>query len=160
MQVTKKNVVVSVLVGVSMLALTFAAVMILLVGMGVVVPGNPTVIVPTISNAPDAGVDLPMVASDLSGTWVAENNGATFTAEIVDNTISVTMSRADTSMLYWYGWFDPNALSGDTVVSNKLDIDKPVLSQVDIKQFSIGDGVMTFDFTAMGNTTTVELSRA
>lgn len=107
----------------------------------------------------DRGVELSVPASDLNGTWTASDNETTFTAEIVDNSVSITMSRADTSMLYWYGWFDSTASNGDTVVSNKLDIDKAVLSGADSKSFLVGDNVLMFDFTAMGSTKVVVMAR-
>lgn len=110
--------------------------------------------------AVDRGVELPVSTSNLNGTWIASDNVTTFTAEIANNSVSITMFRADTSMLYWYGWFDSTAVNGDTVVSNKLDINKAVLSTADSKNFIIGDNVVMFDFTAMGNTKVVVMIRA
>lgn len=110
---------------------------------------------------PNVGVELPLPQNtDLNGTWLAEDSGTIFTAEIANNSVTITMSKADTSMVYWYGWFDPTAVNGDTVVSNKLDYDKVVLSGSESKNFEIGDNTMSFEITAMGVTKRVKLNRA
>lgn len=118
---------------------------------------DPSVVV----TAPSAGVELPLPEKpDLNGTWTAEDNGTIFTAEIINNSVTITMSKADTSMVYWYGWFDPTAVDGETVASNRLDYDKVVMSGAESKNFVVGDNTISFEITAMGMTKNVVMNRA
>jgi hypothetical protein len=114
---------------------------------------NPSLVV----TAPEAGVTLPL--SDLNGTWSADDNGTTFTAEISGDVVKITMAREGASMVYWYGSFDSSAAAGQNVVSNKLDFDKVVMSGSDSKLFNIRDSSIAFEVTAMGMTKSVVMNR-
>lgn len=118
---------------------------------------DPSVVV----TAPNAGVDLPLESMELSGTWIANTeNGANLTATVQADTIEIVMENEGASMTYWFGTFLSSADVGATIVSDKLEADKLVMSRATSKDFTIGADMMSFDLTAMGVTTTVEMSRA
>lgn len=115
---------------------------------------DPTV---PVIEAPSAGVELPI--SNLTGTWTVEKNGTTFSAEVTNDKITITMSTDNMNMVYWYGSFDAGVSEGQTVVSEKLDRSRMVMSGAASKIFVIGDNTMSFEATAMGVSKTVVLTR-
>lgn len=112
-------------------------------------------------------------ASSLTGTWHQTPNDMTpvnMVADISNNHISITMSLGGDSGenpvtgLYWDGTFDAdhNTSSPFSVVSvaNKAALENKLLASLhDTKTFTYDDGQLIYDFTMMGVTTTVHLSR-
>jgi len=116
---------------------------------------DPSVVV----TAPNAGVDLPM--QTLDGGWTADSgNGAILNATVQNDSIVIVMENEGASMTYWAGTFASSADVGDTITSNKLEMDQVVLSSASTKDFVIGDGTVSFELKAMGMTTTVVMNRA
>lgn len=121
---------------------------------------SPTVASPNaVGENPPPGIELP-VAVDLNGNWMVNDEGRVFTAEITSETITITLSKGNTSVLYWYGSFDPTIPVGQIVVSDKLESDKMIVSRADSKDFLVGDNRLSFEFTVMGVTKKLELQRA
>lgn len=108
---------------------------------------------------PPPGVELP-VAVDLNGKWIANDDDRVFTAEITSETITINISKGNTSMFYWYGSFDPTTPVGQIAVSHKLESDQRVLSGADSKDFLVGDNRISFEFTIMSVTKKLDLQRA
>jgi hypothetical protein len=134
----------------------------LLAAMSTIGPENPSVAYNTSNNFtdPEAYMELPLERQDVTGTWIVDGgNGSTLTAIVRDQTIEIVMERADTSLTYWFGTFRDSAEIGEMIDSIKIDVSKPVMSQSDEKMFTIYEDRMTFDFTAMGKTQTLELRR-
>lgn len=147
---------VSILVGAAMLLGLFAAI----IAASLAVPeGSPTVQVPE-SSTIGAGVDLPIV--QLDGSWAStpDVNDSQYFATVSNGQIEIKMANDDLSMLYWVGTFESSASAGETVASNKVEVDKMVLSGADAKDFVVGEDAITFTFEAMGMQRTVALHRA
>jgi hypothetical protein len=104
-----------------------------------------------------SGLDLPV--TNLIGQWSAENNGVQFVATIGNDTVTIMFVNDGMSMTYWHGDFRDAESVGQTVVSNKLDINKAVMSQASSKNFAVGENSLSFEFEAMGMTKRVEMSR-
>jgi hypothetical protein len=84
-----------------------------------------------------------------------------FETTITDKTIKIVMKApTGTSMVYWYGSFGPYQYNGVEVTSNVIEEGTAVLSQSKSKRFVVGPDTLSFSFTAMGITKTVELRRA
>jgi hypothetical protein len=111
-----------------------------------------------VTTMPDVGPILPIV--QLDGSWVVARNGTTMTAVVSNNVITITMSKDDSSMVYWNGTFQSTASVGETVTSTKIETDSIVLSGADTKNFQIASDTLTFDMSAMGVTTSVQARRA
>lgn len=103
-------------------------------------------------------VELAVVALD--GNWSAEDNGVTFAAVISSKTIQIMFINDGTSMIYWNGTFQDQENPGANVQSDKIDIDKIVLSGAVSKDFQISADTISFQFEAMGMTKTVVMTRA
>jgi hypothetical protein len=104
--------------------------------------------------------DCCVPSTDLRGTWTYKiSNGSTFTADISDKTIKIYMnSKNGTSMLYWQGTFEFYKPVG-SVINSTVDDDAEMLSKSTSKNFTVGQTTLSFDFTAMGQTVKVDLSR-
>src|ERR1044072_3049254 len=109
-----------------------------------------------LENAPKA-VEPQSNLVDLSGKWTTKINETVFDVSVDDASITIKMTKSGQSILYWYGTFANSATVGETVVSNKLDINKAVLSSADAKPFVVQGKTLTFDVSAMGKTRTVEV---
>lgn len=104
--------------------------------------------------------DCCVPSTDLRGTWVYKiSNGSTFTADISDKTIKIYMNgKTGTSVLYWQGTFESYKPVGSVISSTVAD-DADILSKSTSKNFTVGQTTLSFDFTAMGQTIKVDLSR-
>lgn len=109
---------------------------------------------------PNVQVGLPVAAVDLNGEWTAENNGSQFQAHIMNNVITIELVSRGTTMTYWNGTFETSVSPGSTIVSDKLESDKMILSGADSKNFVAQPDGLSFDFQALGMTKTVVLTRA
>lgn len=111
------------------------------------------------TETPNAQVDIPV--QSLNGTWTADSgDGAIMTATVQNNTIEILMENEGVSMIYWMGTFVDSADDGEVVKSDKIEVDKAVMSQAISKDFIVGDGVMSFELKAMGMTRMVVLNHA
>lgn len=108
--------------------------------------------------APKAVEEITTV--DLSGKWTADLNGTTFNVDIDNTSVTIKMTKNGTSLLYWYGTFSNRASIGEVVTSNKIDINKAVMSGAASKAFMVQKGHLAFDVSAMGQTKTVEVTHA
>lgn len=111
------------------------------------------------TNVSNTGLVLPVL--DLNGSWtMTTDQGGTFVATVTSETIKIVMvSPKDVSMVYWYGTFKSNGSAGDEITSDIIQVDRAVLSAAKSKRFVVGDDTLTFSFTAMGVTKSVELRR-
>lgn len=142
----------------SVLAVIVGAVLAVL-AMSLAVPeGSPVVENPPAITAPGVDLELPLV--QLNGTWSSSDNGTQFVATVGNNVVSIEMVKGDTSMLYWNGTFGTEGAAGDILVSNKSDVERPMLSSADSKDFTVGDDTLSFQFEAMGMMKTVVMMRA
>lgn len=101
---------------------------------------------------------LPMIEFD--GEWTAEVNDLRFDATVQDNSIAIQIANGPTSMLYWNGTFEAQGSNGDTIISDKVETNDIIMSQVDSKEFIVGFNTLSFEFKAMGVTTNVVLNNA
>lgn len=118
---------------------------------------NPTVPLAKLE-APNNGPMLPIM--NLDGTWTHKTDkGGVFEATVTADAIKIVMKApTGTSLVYWNGTFE-NSQSVGAVVVSKLIEDKAILSQSKTKNFTVGDETLSFEFTSMGITKTVELKR-
>lgn len=108
--------------------------------------------------APTLAVELPLV--NLDGEWRADNDGSTFVALISNDVITINLENADVSLIYWHGTFSTPETTNVAIGSTAVDIAKPVMSRAPSKTFQLKDDTLSFEFTAMGSTKTVVLTRA
>lgn len=107
----------------------------------------------------DAGLVLPLV--ELEGQWLARDNDTAFIGTVSGQDLEIQVSfSGETAALYWHGTFKSAESPGATIVSTKTEgPDEIVLSQSKEKEFHIKQGAITFDFSAMGFTKTVTMTR-
>lgn len=106
--------------------------------------------------------DCCVPSTDLKGVWSFKNsNGSTFTADVTDKAIKIHMNTNNgTSMVYWYGTFESYKPAGSVITSDVIYDDAVImLSNSTSKNFVVGNTTLSFDFTAMGATKKVDLSR-
>ena len=107
---------------------------------------------------------------DLSGKWHATNSGdeaaATMEAEIKDETITIYLvnKKEDTKMLYWQGTVPtPDTTEDKYDFTSEADteaLSQSLLgSQDKTKNFKYENGVLSFDFTALGTTKTIKMEK-
>lgn len=104
-----------------------------------------------------SGPDLPLV--ELTGEWTSVSNEPKIEAEVKDDTIMMRFVEGDTAMNYWYGTFKAAESDGATIVSDKLETDRVVLSDAESKDFVFNDGELSFELEVMGVIRTVVLTR-
>ena len=107
---------------------------------------------------------------DLTGKWHATNSGdeaaATMEAEIKDGTITIYLvnKKEDTKSLYWQGTV-PAPDTADDKYDFTSQADTEALSQSLLgsqdktKDFKYENGVLSFDFAALGTTKTIKMER-
>lgn len=107
---------------------------------------------------------------DLTGKWHATNSAdessATFEAEIKDNVITIYFvdKKADIKSLYWQGTAPaPDTTDDKYNFTSQADTDalsKSLFgSQDKTKDFKYENGVLSFDFSALGTTKTIKMER-
>ncbi|MFR4352485.1 MAG: hypothetical protein ACLT3H_12590 [Roseburia sp.] len=105
--------------------------------------------------------------TDLTGTWTSENNDGSYQeAVITENSIEINWVTDDgaTKSVYWVGTYtaptDPITEYAWTSERDKEKTDNALLASTDdTKDFSYKDGVLSYQVSAMGTTTTMELKR-
>ena len=104
---------------------------------------------------------------DLSGTWKSkENNGSYQEAIITADTIEINWvsDEGNTKSIYWVGSYTAPTEATDTYewVSER-DADKTdsalLASTDDTKTFSYNNGKLSYSVSALGTTTTMELTK-
>ena len=105
------------------------------------------------------GLVLPLV--QLDGQWFSRDKDTTFIATVAGQEIEVQVSfSGETSALYWHGSFKSAESPGVAVASTKIELpDEIVLSQSASKNFEIKQDAIVFDFSAMGFTQKVTMTR-
>ena len=106
---------------------------------------------------------------DLTGKWHATNSAdesSAFEAEIKDNVITIYFvdKKADTKSLYWQGTAPaPDTTDDKYNFTSQADTDalsKSLFgSQDKTKDFKYENGVLSFDFSALGTTKTIKMER-
>lgn len=107
---------------------------------------------------------------DLTGKWHATNSGdeaaATMEAEIKDGTITIYLinKKEDTKSLYWQGTVPAPDTTDDkynfTSQADTEALSQSLLgSQDKTKDFKYENGVLSFDFTALGTTKTIKMEK-
>ena len=104
--------------------------------------------------------------SDLSGTWTSEKSGDSYQEAIItDNYIEIYWMSKDSKSLYWAGsYVAPESAVSEYSWTSENDKDKTgsalLASGDDTKEFTYKDGVISYDVSAMGTTTTMKLTKA
>lgn len=102
---------------------------------------------------------------DLAGAWSSPaGDGLQFVATISGDQIEMHMTMDDTKGLYWKGTFPVSDQASDgTVITSVADVEalsgSLLGSQDASKDFTYSGGSLRFDFTMMGVTKTVSLSK-
>lgn len=104
---------------------------------------------------------------DLSGTWKSPNNDGSYQeAVITENTIEINWvtDNGNTKSIYWIGTYTAPTEATDTYewtsVRDKEKTDSALLASTDdSKTFSYSNGKLSYSVSALGTTTTLELTR-
>lgn len=97
---------------------------------------------------------------NLNGTWHQSLNDTTkvdMTADVTNGHIEIMMSSTAIDGLYWSGSFDSNVISNSYNVVSVSD--QQGLSQDKTKIFTYKNGVLSYEFTMLGQSQTVHLSQ-
>lgn len=123
------------------------------------------VAVMTIASRSDGSskTDIPVT---LDGKWhqVEGLKGTYMTATVYGGSIQIDMSSRDASYIYWLGTFDTDKSTSKPFETISLgDTDAMALSifgsNSKTKTFSYKDGIISYEFTMLGSTTTVKLAK-
>jgi hypothetical protein len=118
----------------------------------------------TISSSTETTASVPEIntpVQNLNGDWMADDgSGVIIRGVVKDGQITLTLNKENAKMLYWFGTFQPIAGPGNIVKSVGIEIPKAVLSTATSKDFVVGENTISFELSAAGNTTIVELRRA
>lgn len=112
------------------------------------------------SSSPDSKASSPEPTS-LSGSYSMQHKDFGMDAVVTDTTITITMDSGGFTGLYWAGTF-ASAENKSIVVSqaNREALSKSALaSGAETKTFTVGHNTISFQFTMLGVTKTVELGR-
>ncbi len=104
---------------------------------------------------------------DLSGTWKSpDNNGSYQEAVITENTIEINWvtDEGNTKSVYWIGTYTaPTEATNTYEWTSERDKEKTdsalLASTDDNKVFSYANGKISYTVSALGTTTTLELTR-
>lgn len=105
--------------------------------------------------------------TDLTGTWTSENNDGSYQeAVITEDSIEINWVTDDgnTKSVYWVGTYEsPSEPITEYTWTSERDKEKTdsalLASTDDTKDFTYKDGVLSYEVSAMGTTTTLELKR-
>ena len=109
----------------------------------------------------------PEEPTDLTGTWQSEENDGSYQEAVIsDDRIEINWvsDGGDTKSIYWIGTYEAPTEAADeyswTSERNKEETDTALLASTDdTKEFTYKDGVISYEASALGTTTTVELSK-
>lgn len=105
---------------------------------------------------------------NLYGTWTQTNNDSkdSYQEAVIskDGTITINWVMDDTKSLYWAGSFDTPTTAGKTYSwtskNDKTQTENAMLaSGDDTKVFKYDNGVLSYEASALGSTTTIKLER-
>lgn len=122
---------------------------------------------PAETNSATKETDSVEEPTDLTGVWVSEENEGSYQEAIIDSsTISINWisDGGNTSSVYWVGSYEAPSESVNEYSwiseRNKEQTDSALLaSSDDTKTFSYKDGVISYEVSALGTTTTLELTQ-
>ena len=112
-----------------------------------------------------SGARAKVTPADLNGSWAStDSNGTSFEATVSSDQIEINLASSGSKALYWKGTFPRGAdLAADFTVTSVADVEalagSMLGSQEPTKAFPYSGGKPKFDFSAMGVTKTVELSK-
>lgn len=109
----------------------------------------------------------PEEPTDLTGTWQSEENDGSYQEAVISEDsieINWVSDGGDTKSIYWIGTYEAPTEAVDeyswTSERNKEETDTALLASTDdTKEFTYKDGVISYEASALGTTTTVELSK-
>lgn len=120
-------------------------------------------------NMDPRSVPAAAVQVDLSGSWHQAHNGVpntTMHAVVSGNVITIMLAMATDSSsdqvtgIYWQGSFDPTKTGVQTSTADKDAMADALLASEDpTKTFTCDGNTISFPFSILGVSTTVELSR-
>lgn len=114
-----------------------------------------------------SGEKEPEEPTDLTGTWQSEENDGSYQEAVIsDDRIEINWvsDGGDTKSIYWIGTYEAPTEAVDeypwTSERNKEETDTALLASTDdTKEFTYKDGVISYEASALGTTTTVKLSK-
>lgn len=98
--------------------------------------------------------------TSLTGTWHQSPNDRTpmnMVAEVTPNHIQIMMHSNVVSGLYWDGTFETEKISNQHKIVSISDDQE--LSQDSLKTFTYANGEISYEFSMLGKTYTVHMSR-
>lgn len=109
----------------------------------------------------DTPIAQSQVALDVTGSWSTEiGDKFPMNAKISGDTIEIEMGVDGSTMSYWYGTFSNSAANGAGIESiSKEHPTKTFLSSAKSKPFVYRDDKISFEYSGMGITKTIELIR-
>lgn len=97
-----------------------------------------------------------------NGTYVYASDNFSMVGEVVDDTIQIDLKLGEDTGLYWAGTFQKGLANG-AVFTSKANVEQlktSAFGSLDTaKEFKIVDGKITFPFTILGTTRTIELEK-
>lgn len=96
---------------------------------------------------------------DLTGQWSTDTANPKMIAHVKDGTVLVNFVSDDATMIYWNGTL-ANPKQGESIItSQRIEIKKATLSGAPSKEFTYHDEKLSFEFSAMGKTKVVVMTR-
>jgi len=100
---------------------------------------------------------VPVEASTLDGAYEGESYGVQIRASVEGKSIVITMTNENTTITYWRGSFDNLAKPGTNIASVK-DNTQALLVESDTKEFTVGNGTLSYTMTMMGVSRQIDLT--
>lgn len=105
--------------------------------------------------------------ANLTGTWVSQNNNGSYQEAIISTDsieINWVSDNGSTKSIYWVGTYEaptePVTEYSWTSSRDKEKTDTALLASTDdSKEFTYKNGVLSYQVSAMGTTTTLELKK-
>ena len=115
-----------------------------------------------------AAEEAPEEPTDLTGTWKSEDNeGSWMEASITADTIEINWISDDgkTKSIYWIGTYQaPDEAVDEYSWTSERDKEKTdtalLASTDDTKDFTYKDDIISYEVSAVGTTTTMELTKS
>lgn len=110
----------------------------------------------------------PEEPTDLTGTWQSEENDGSYQEAVISEDrieIDWVSDGGDTKSIYWIGTYEAPTEAVDeyswTSERNIEETDTALFASTDdTKDFTYKDGVISYEASALGTTTTVELKKS
>ncbi len=125
------------------------------------------VIAATIIFALNAGLFGSKKTKDLTGTWKSQNNNGSYQEAIItEDTIKINWisDNGKTKSIYWIGTFaapsEPASEYSWTSKKDKNETDAALFASTDdTKDFTYKNGIISYEVSALGSTTILELKK-